>query len=39
VANTLGVTVSRIDLATSAVTAVISVGRGPAALAAGPGSV
>ena len=39
VANTLGATVSRIDLATSAVIAVIPVGRGPAALATGPGSV
>ncbi len=38
-ANTLGATVSRIDLATSAVTAIIPVDRGPAALTTGPGSV
>jgi YVTN family beta-propeller protein len=39
VAGSADATVSRIDLATSAVTATIRVGRSPVALVAGPGSV
>jgi virginiamycin B lyase len=39
VASNLDGTASRIDPATSVVTAIIPVGRGPVALVAGPGSV